>query len=85
MSNHPSQPTHDEIALLAYKLSEGDGRNRSPDENWLEAERILKSQKRQAAPAPKAAAVIEQPISTQEPPKPKAKKGKQAAAAAFRP
>ena len=43
--------THAEIALLAFTISQSQqGRHRSPEENWLEAERILKSKRQEALP-----------------------------------
>ena len=41
--------THAEVALLAFTISQSQkGRHRSSEENWLEAERILKEQRFQA-------------------------------------
>ena len=41
-----SEPTHGEIAVLAYNISQSnEGRVRTAEENWYEAERILRSQK----------------------------------------
>jgi hypothetical protein len=40
------EPTHAEVALLAYTISQSQkGRHRSPEDNWLEAERIIKEQR----------------------------------------
>lgn len=41
-----NNPSHAEIALLAYTISQSQkGRHRGSEENWLEAERILKEQR----------------------------------------
>ena len=49
---HPQnnlEPTHHEIVLLAYTISQSQkGHHRSAEENWFEAERILKEQRLQA-------------------------------------
>jgi len=40
------EPSHAEIALLAYTISQSQkGRHRSAEDNWLEAERIIKEQR----------------------------------------
>ena len=40
------EPTHAEVALLAFTISQSQkGRHRPAEENWLEAERVLKEQR----------------------------------------
>lgn len=48
-SQNPKELSHAEVALLAFTISQSQkGRHRSAEENWFEAERILKEQRFQA-------------------------------------
>ncbi len=43
------EPTHSEVALLAYTISRSQkGKHRTAEENWFEAERTIKEQRLQA-------------------------------------
>ena len=45
-SENQVAPSHAEIALLAYTISQSQkGKHRSAEQNWLEAERIIKEKR----------------------------------------
>jgi hypothetical protein len=61
------EPSHAEVALLAYTISQSQkGRHRSTEDNWFEAERVIKEQRYAAL--------------TQQPPEPKNTKAKSTSA-----
>jgi len=40
------EPSHAEVALMAFTISQSQkGRHRTAEDNWLEAERIIKEQR----------------------------------------